>query len=81
MAQSVQAQQTPPTYYEERVADTNPQRTEQVRELESYIQTLKQDKERLATLFKPDYTSPQAYTASTRHLRQAFERKIGRAHV
>ncbi len=73
----VQAQQATPTYYEESVSATNPLRTEQVRELDSYIQTLKQDKARLESLFHPDYASPSAYTASTRRLRQAFERSIG----
>ncbi len=71
-----EGQGTPP-YYEENIADSNPIRTEQVRELETYIQSLKQDKVRLDRLFQPDYSSPEAYTSSTRKLRQAFEKSIG----
>lgn len=77
MNQTTQAQQNPSSYYEENVSDSNPLRTEQVKELEAYIQALKQDKGRLESLFHPDYSSPEAFVASTRHLRQAFERSIG----
>lgn len=77
MIQPAESQQPPSPYYEESVSATNPLRTEQVHELDGYIQTLKQDKERLNALFNPDYASPSAYIASTRRLRQAFAKSIG----
>ncbi len=68
---------SPPSYYEEDVPASNPVRTEQARALDAYIQALKVDRSRLATLFRPDYSSPKAYVASTRRLRQAFAESIG----
>jgi dienelactone hydrolase len=67
----------PPTYYEEEVRASDPLRTEQARELDSYILALKADHSRLQQLFTPDYSSPRAYEASTRRLRQAFAASIG----
>ena len=64
-------------YYEEDVAASNPLRTEQAKELDAYILQQKADKSRLNTLFKPDYSSPGAFTASARKLRAAFCDMIG----
>jgi len=70
------AQQKPP-YYEEDVKSSNPIRTEQARELDAYILHLKSDSSRLNTLFKPDYSSQKAFTASTKGLRKAFADSMG----
>lgn len=67
----------PERYYEEDVSASNPLRSEQVRELDAYIRSVKQDKTRLHHLFTPDYSSPASYEASTRRLRQEFSRSIG----
>jgi dienelactone hydrolase len=64
-------------YYEEEVRASNPIRTEQVRELEAYIQAQRADRSRLHALLKPDYSSLRAYQASTKRYREAFERSIG----
>ena len=63
--------------YEEEVAASNPIRAEQARELDTYILRQKADTERLAEIFKPDYSSPKAFEASTRKLRQTFKDSIG----
>jgi dienelactone hydrolase len=76
-APAVIAQQTPPTYYEEDVAASNPLRTEQARELDAYILKNKADSRRLLSVFKPDYRSPKAFEASAKRLRQAFAASIG----
>jgi dienelactone hydrolase len=64
-------------YYEEEVRSSNPIRTEQARELDAYIKHLKGDASRLRALFKPDYSSPRAFQASTRKLREGFAAGIG----
>lgn len=64
-------------YYEENVADSNPLRSEQAKELDAYILALKADKRRLQEVFTPDYASPRAYEVSTRRLRQVFCDSIG----
>lgn len=74
--------QTPPVkdrlpYYEENVASSNPIRTKQAQELDAYILALKGSSERLHTLFTPDYSSPRAFEASARRLRQTFANSIG----
>ena len=77
-AQNTEAKQNSmSTYYEEDVSASNPLRTEQARELDAYIGTLKNDDKRLKTVFTPDYSSPRAYEASTKKLRQAFCDSIG----
>lgn len=63
--------------YEEDVAASNPTRTEQARELESYLAELRRDPSRKRALFRPDYRSPRAYAASTRRLRAALQRALG----
>lgn len=81
IAGSVQGQEKPsspsPPYYEEEVAASNPVRTEQARELDSYIHALKRDERRLRALFTPDYASLPAYLASTNRLRKTFAASIG----
>lgn len=68
----------PPTgYYEENVPDSNPIRTEQARELDAYLKALKADDTRLKALFRPDYSSPKAFTASARKLRETFADRMG----
>ena len=67
----------PLPYYEEEVAASNPIRSEQARELDAYILRQKADTERLATIFKPDYSSPKAFENSAKKLRQAFKDSIG----
>lgn len=64
-------------YYEEDVPASNPIRAEQARELDAYINRLKKDDSRLKALFKPNYSSVNAYVASTKPLRKAFEQSIG----
>jgi len=65
------------TYFEQKVADSAPLRTEQARELESYIIALKGDESRLRALLKPDYTSPEAYKKSIEAYRGKFCESIG----
>jgi len=76
IAISAKAQTVPP-YYEEDVAASNPLRTEQARELDAYIITLKGEDRRLRSIFTPDFRSPKAYESSTRKLRMAFAASIG----
>ncbi len=64
-------------YYEEEISASNPLRTEQAKELDAYILQQKADVSRLNSVFRPDYSSPAAYTASTRKLRQAFCQSMG----
>lgn len=65
------------TLYEEDVAATNPQRSEQAGELEAYLKALREDRTAVHALFKPDYSSPGAYDASARKLRQALRDSLG----
>lgn len=70
-----QAPQTP--YYEEDVAASNPIRTEQARELDSYIRALQRDDTRLHALLRPDFRSVGAFTASVQPFRRAYAASIG----
>ena len=67
---------TPPLY-EEEIAASNPGRTEQARELETYLAREADDRSALRKVFTPDYSSPQAYEKSARKLRQALADTIG----
>lgn len=67
----------PGSLYEEDVSASNPIRAAQAKELDDYIRSLKQDDRRLRDLFKPDYSSLQAYDRSTARLRAAFATSIG----
>jgi len=69
--------QDKPTYFEQNVADSNPLRARQAKELDDYILALKKDPTRLASLFHPDYSSPQAFEKSAQPYRQAFCDSIG----
>ncbi|WP_298864473.1 dienelactone hydrolase family protein [uncultured Gimesia sp.] len=75
----VMAQAAPekPEYFNQSVADSNPLRTEQARELDEYIKTIAADRSRFQKLFKPDYSSPQAFEKSALPLRKAFSDSIG----
>jgi dienelactone hydrolase len=69
---------TPPTpLYEEDVSASDSLRSEQAKELDAYIVSLKTDPSRLHALFTPDYSSPRAFETSTKKLRQEFARSIG----
>jgi dienelactone hydrolase len=76
-ALSAQNKADAPNYYEEKVADSNPLRTQQAKELEAYIAVLKQDDSRLRTLLQPDYSSPQAFEKSVEPYRKKFCESIG----
>ena len=77
-AMPLQAQEKPPVnYYEQEVRASDPIRAEQAKELDSYIVGLKNDSRRLHAVFTPDYSSPKAYEASTKRLRQVFADSIG----
>lgn len=75
VAWSQEAKPTP--FYEEKVADSDPLRVEQAKELEAYIELMKKDSSRLHALLKPDYSSPEAYDKSIEGYRQAFMDSIG----
>ncbi|HZK79957.1 MAG TPA: hypothetical protein VFC46_02800, partial [Humisphaera sp.] len=64
-------------YYEDTVANSNPLRVEQAKELDDYILAMKKDVRRLETVFKPDYSSPKAFEKSAEPYRQAFCDSIG----
>jgi hypothetical protein len=64
-------------YYEDTVANSNPLRTQQAKELDDYILAQKKDESRLHALFKPNYSSPAAFEKSAQPLRQAFCDSIG----
>ncbi len=74
---TAQEKQAASKYYEEEVAASNPLRTQQAKELDAYILNLKRDNSRFSALFKPDYTSPEAFEKSAQPLRQAFCESIG----
>jgi dienelactone hydrolase len=63
--------------FEDSVAASNPLRTQQARELDAYIIAMKKDGSRLRELFRPDYSSPQAFEKSAEPLRKAFCESIG----
>ena len=63
--------------FEEEVAATNPQRTEQVRELAGYLRGLRDSPEALRAIFSPDYASERAFAVSTRKLRAALAETLG----
>ena len=64
-------------YFNQPVAESNPLRTEQARELDEYIKAMASDRSRFSTLFKPDYTSVQAFEKSAEPLRAAFCDSVG----
>lgn len=75
-AQAQKAKSMPP-FYEEEVSASNWLRSEQAKELDAYITSLKNNSSRLHALFTPDYSSAKAYEASAKRLRQAFMASIG----
>lgn len=64
-------------YFEQNVADSNPLRAEQARELDAYILQRKEDPAALRQVFQPDYSSPAAFEKSAEPLRQRFCQSIG----
>ena len=56
-----QSEPAKPEYFNQRVADSNPLRTEQTRELDEYIKTIAADRRRFEQLFQPDYSSAAAF--------------------
>ncbi|MGZ0172486.1 MAG: alpha/beta hydrolase family protein [Planctomycetales bacterium] len=64
-------------YFNQKVSDSNPLRTQQARELDEYIKTIAADRSRFNALFKPDYSSDQAFEKSAAPLRKAFCDSIG----
>lgn len=77
-AQAQEAKNTGgPPHYEEEISASNPIRTKQVKELDAYINALKSSSDRLHDHFKPDYSSPGAFEASARKLRETFKDNIG----
>ena len=65
------------SYFQQDVAASNALRSEQAKELDAYINSLKRDTTRLATLFQADYASPMSFEKSTEPLRKAFCESIG----
>ncbi|QDT97156.1 alpha/beta hydrolase family protein [Gimesia aquarii] len=72
-----QSEPAKPKYFNQNVADSNPLRTEQARELDEYIQTIAADRSRFHQLFQPDYSTTQAFEKSAAPLRSAFCESIG----
>ena len=64
-------------YFEAEVSASNSIRTEQVREMDGYIKSLKTDASSLNQLFTPNYASVKAYETSVKRLREAFKASIG----
>ena len=64
-------------YFNRPVAESNPLRTEQVRELDEYIKTIADDDSHLKAVFKPDYSSQEAFVKSAKPYRQSFCDSIG----
>ena len=59
------------SYFNQKVADSNPLRTEQARELDAYIKSMALDTTRFADLFQPNFASSQAFEQSAMPLRKA----------
>ncbi len=79
LAISCNAQQPTATndYFNQPVAESDPLRTEQARELDEYIKSIAADTSRFEALYKPDYTSVHAFEKSAEPLRAAFSQSIG----
>ncbi|MEO1997739.1 MAG: dienelactone hydrolase family protein, partial [Planctomycetaceae bacterium] len=63
--------------FNQKVADSNPLRTEQARELDEYIQRIAADRSRFRKLFAPLYASTQEFEQAAEPLRDAFCQAIG----
>ena len=61
--------QEPPKYFEQVVADSDPLRVAQAKELEAYVQAMKRDDSALRMILRPDYANPQAFEASVQPYR------------
>ena len=71
------AAQDNPELFNRPVAESNPLRTEQARELDEYIKTIASDKSLLKAILKPDYSSQAAFEQSVKPYRKAFCDSIG----
>ena len=65
------------TYFNQKVSDSDPLRTEQARELNAYIKAMAADRTALEGVFRPDYSSAKAFERSAEALRQEFCASIG----
>ena len=72
-----QTKPAPSRYYEDDVANSNPLRAEQARELDEYVRAQKKDESRLRAVFEPDYSSARAFEKSAEKYRAAFCASIG----
>lgn len=63
--------------FNQNVADSNPLRTEQAKELDEYVKSLAADRGRFERLFQPSFDSDQAFEKSAAPLRKAFCESIG----
>ena len=59
------------------VAESNPLRTEQARELDAYIKIISKDRSLLKSVLNPDYSSQVAFEKSVVPYRKAFCNSIG----
>ncbi|MFP6763985.1 MAG: dienelactone hydrolase family protein [Planctomycetaceae bacterium] len=64
-------------HFNQDVADSNPLRTEQARELDGYIKAIAADRTRFEKLLAPDISSTGAFENSIKPFRAAFCRSIG----
>ncbi len=69
--------QEKPALFEQRVAESNPLRVEQAKELDAYINAMKADTSRLRALLPHDYSSPKAFAKAAQPYRKAFCESIG----
>jgi len=72
-----QAPATSADYFNQKVADSDPLRTGQARELDAYIKSLATDRSRFEKIFQPDYSSAEAFVTSAQPLRAEFCDAIG----
>ena len=64
-------------YFNQNVEDSNPLRNEQARQLDEYIKIVAHEPSRFVNVFRPDYTSVEAFESSAEPLRKAFCDSIG----
>jgi|TARA_B100000700_G_scaffold331255_1_gene462651 dienelactone hydrolase len=69
--------QDPSALFNRPVAESNPLRTEQARELDAYIKTISKDRSLLKSVLNPDYSSQAAFEKSVVPYRKAFCDSIG----
>ena len=77
LIQSISRAQEKSSLFNRPVAESNPLRTEQARELDEYIKTIAADRSQLRALLNPDYSSESAFEKSLESYRQSFCDSIG----